>query len=48
MTNPHYETLGGEAKVRELVERFYELSPSTVPEIDIELWLYCFENARLD
>ena len=29
--NPHYEQIGGEAKVRELVERFYELM-DTLPE----------------
>lgn len=29
--NPHYEAIGGEAKVRELVERFYELM-DTLPE----------------
>lgn len=26
--NPHYERLGGEAKIRELVDRFYELMDS--------------------
>lgn len=29
--NPHYERIGGEAKIRELVERFYELM-DTLPE----------------
>ena len=29
--NPHYERIGGEAKVRELVKRFYELM-DTLPE----------------
>ncbi len=33
MNNPHYETIGGEAKVRELVERFYELM-ETLPEAE--------------
>ena len=31
MQNPHYERIGGEAKVRELVKRFYELM-DTLPE----------------
>ena len=30
-TNPHYEAIGGEAKIRELVERFYALMDS-LPE----------------
>ena len=29
--NPHYERIGGETKVRELVERFYQLM-DTLPE----------------
>jgi hemoglobin len=29
--NPHYERIGGEAKIRELVDRFYELM-DTLPE----------------
>ena len=31
MRTPHYETLGGEEKVRELVDRFYDLM-DTLPE----------------
>jgi hemoglobin len=30
--NPHYERIGGETKIRELVERFYDLM-DTLPEV---------------
>lgn len=33
ITNPHYDRIGGETKIRELVERFYQLMDS-LPEAE--------------
>ena len=35
MQNPHYDRLGGEAAVRELVDRFYDLMDSRADTIEL-------------